>query len=99
MNILSKAWLAAAFTLLSGADAAAQITVRVRPARPRVVAVRPVAPSPRHVWIEEEWVPAGATYQWRGGYWAEPPRARAVWVPGHWASRRRGWVWVPGHWR
>ena len=31
-----------------------QIVVRVRPVAPVVVA-RPVAPSPRHVWVAEEW--------------------------------------------
>ncbi|OJW82578.1 MAG: hypothetical protein BGO69_05670 [Bacteroidetes bacterium 46-16] len=78
----------------------AQVYVRVRPPRPHVtVSVRPAAPSPRHVWIEEDWSPAGREYRWHGGYWAEPPRPRAVWVPGHWRHARRGWVWRPGHWR
>jgi len=26
------------------------------------------------------------------------PFPKAVWVPGHWKHRRRGWVWVPGYW-
>ncbi len=99
MKALVGGLLALSFLSLAAADAQAQIIVRVRPARPKVVVARPVAPSPRHVWVEEEWAPAGAGYQWRGGYWAAPPRERAIWVPGHWTGRRRGYTWVPGHWR
>jgi len=36
---------------------------------------------------------------WHGGYWAEPPRAEAQWVPGHWRQAPDGWVWVPGQWK
>ena len=39
--------------------AQAQIVVKIRPAAP-VVRVRPVSPSPGHVWI-------GGNYVWRGG--------------------------------
>lgn len=60
--------------------------------------VRPPRPSPRHVWIGGEWTPNGATYAWKSGYWAEPPRGGAQWISGHWRRRRGGWVWVPGHW-
>jgi hypothetical protein len=79
----------------------AQIVVRARLGRPvnRVVVRRPPPPSPRHVWVEEDWRPNGRTYAWRGGYWAAPPRPRAVWVPGHWDHRRNGYVWIGGYWR
>lgn len=78
----------------------AQITVRVRPPRPNVVVTnRPPAPSPRHVWVDEDWRVRGRNYQWHGGYWKRAPRAHAQWVPGHWSHRRGGEVWIPGHWR
>lgn len=78
----------------------AQVIVRARLGRPAAVVVkRPPAPSPRHVWVEEDWTPSGNTYVWHGGYWAAPPRPRAVWVPGHWVTRPRGYFWKPGHWR
>ncbi len=77
---------------------AQEIVVRARLHRP-VIAERPPAPSPRHVWIDEEWAPSGGTYVFKGGYWAEPPRRHARWVPGHWNHFPRGWVWRPGHWR
>ncbi len=93
--------LSIAFVLLfASADTFAQILVRVRPARPRTVVVRrPPAPSPRAVWVEEDWAPSGNRYVWHGSYWAAPPRPRAVFISGHWRYNRRGSVWVPGHWR
>jgi len=75
----------------------AQIVVNVRPVMPHYVRVE--APSPRHVWIGEEWEPRGGTYVFVGGHWAMPPYPRAVWIGGHWDRRPRGEVWVPGHWR
>lgn len=84
---------------LSTYDSQAQIIVRVRPPRPRVVAPRPPMPGPGRVWVEEDWRPRGRTYEWHGGYWTAPPRAGARWIPGHWARRRGGEVWIGGHWR
>lgn len=76
----------------------AQIIIKVRPAVPRVVRI--AAPSPRHVWIDEDWAWRNNNYVYTGGYWAVPPSGYAVWIPGHWKeTRRRGWVWKPGHWQ
>ncbi|MDX1937742.1 MAG: YXWGXW repeat-containing protein [Flavihumibacter sp.] len=77
--------------------AEAQLVVRVRPHAP-ALKVRPIAPSPRHIWIDGSWAVRGGVYVWSDGYWATP-RHGHVWVNGHWKHRRGGWVWVPGHWR
>src|SRR4051812_19256811 len=77
----------------------AQVEVRVR-ARPHMPHYeRVAAPSPRHVWIDEDWEPNGKTYVFHGGRWAEPPSTGGTWVAGHWRQRHGGWVWIPGHWR
>jgi len=75
----------------------AQLIVNIRPARP--VYVRPAPPSPRHVWVDEEWREDHGHYAFAGGHWVVAPRPGAMWVPGHWVRRPRGWVWRPGHWR
>lgn len=95
---LSMIFFMAVLVLGSARGAYAQIIVKIRPAAP--VIVRPVAPSARHIWIENEWAERGGRYEAVPGYWAEPRRG-FVWVPGHWKAHRRrgGWVWVPGHWR
>ena len=98
MNIL-KGVLAATVISFSALASYGQIVVRVRPPRPTVVVARPVAPSPRYVWVEEDWVGAGDHYRWNGGHWMAPPRPRAVWVPGFWRHSRRGEIWVTGYWR
>jgi WXXGXW repeat (2 copies) len=77
--------------------ASSQIVVRVRPAHP-VLRPRPIAPTPRHIWIDGGWVYRGNTYVWTDGYWVMP-RPNMIWMPGSWGHRRGGWVWIPGHWR
>lgn len=98
-NLCKAGILACIFSLACMAADAQGIYVRIRPSRPAVVAHRPPAPSRAHVWVNEEWVPQGGKYAWKGGYWAAPPRARAVYVQGHWQRTRRGNVWISGRWR
>src|SRR5450432_3382226 len=87
----------AILVIAAGSSAKAQIYVNVRPVAP--VIVRTEAPSPRHVWIGEEWEVRNGAYVHTGGHWAEPPHPGWVWIPGHWAHTERGHVWRPGHWR
>ncbi len=72
--ILSLIVLAVSFT------ASAQVYVTVRPPVPRIV--RPPAPSPAHVWIDEEWAGNGGAYAYAGGRWVIPPHPGWVWIPG-----------------
>jgi len=99
-KLLSGVFVIAFLTIGIGFSAAAQeIYVKIRPTPP--VVVRTVAPSPHHVWIEEEWKPNGhGGYIYAGGYWAAPPRPGAIWVPGHWKRHpEHGEYWVAGHWK
>jgi len=93
-NVFVAMLVALCCTALS---AQAQIYVNVRPVMPHYVRVE--APSPRHVWIDEEWEPRGGSYVFVGGHWAMPPRPGLFWVPGHWRETPRGHMWVAGHWR
>ena len=52
--------------------AEAQFVVRIRPVAP-VIRVRPVCPSPRHAWVNGEYVWRGDQYVYTEGYWAMPP--------------------------
>jgi hypothetical protein len=79
--------------------ASAQLVVKIRPSY-TVVRERPAPPSPRHVWVEDEWVWHADHYDHVDGYWAEPGPGYHEWVAGHWrGTERHGWRWVPGHWR
>ena len=87
--------LAAALVVGFSFASSAQIVVRVRPAAP--VIVRPVAPSPRHVWVEGNWRARHGHYEYSQGYWSAPRRGRHY-IPGYWAPRRHGYVWIEGRW-
>ena len=98
MQNIKKILFVIALALTTGAfNSNAQIVVGIRPVVPHYERI--VAPSPRHIWIDEEWEPRGGSYVFVGGHWALPPHPGGVWVPGHWVQRPRGWVWKPGHWR
>jgi hypothetical protein len=94
---LLKIAVLAAIVLAGSFSASAQIYVTVRPPVP--VVVRPVAPSPAHIWIDEEWEERGGRYAYVGGHWAAPPHPGWIWIPGHWKREPRGEWWVKGHWR
>jgi hypothetical protein len=88
------------FTILFAASfsASAQVYVKIRPSIP--VIVRPQQPSPRHVWIDEEWEPNGDNYRYAGGHWAAPPHPGLRWKGGHWRRHNEdGEQWVRGGWR
>jgi hypothetical protein len=86
-----------AVSLFAASKNYAQIVVRARLSAHAHI-VRPVRPSPRHVWVSEEWVPSGGTYIHRAGYWALPPHRGAIWIAGHWRRHHRGWIWISGYW-
>lgn len=85
-----------AFTILLFVSCAPSV-VAVRPGP--VTVVRPLRPSPMHVWVSGSYVWRGGRYRYVDGYWALPRRHRQTYVEGYWKPVRRGYVWVPGYWR
>lgn len=96
-KMLSRVTILLFFATVISFNVSAQVYVTVRPSAP--VIVRPVRPSPAHVWIEEEWNGRAGRYEYAGGRWVLPPHPGWVWVPGHWRRTRLGWQWFSGHWR
>ncbi|RFM29760.1 YXWGXW repeat-containing protein [Deminuibacter soli] len=94
IKLFSVALLLTAFAVNGNAQ---RVFVSVRPAAP--VIVHPAQPSPRHIWIEGEYVWRGNNYIYQPGYWTVPPPRYRVWHPGYWRQTRGGWYWVPGSWR
>jgi hypothetical protein len=74
---------------------AVRVTVAPPPLR---VEVRPVAPSPAHVWIGGHWVWRGSRHVWIAGDWARPPRSGYVWVEPRWVPQAGQWVFYEGYW-
>jgi hypothetical protein len=81
----------------AASPASAQRYVNVRPNWMQVE--RPVAPSPAHVWIDEDWEYRSGHYVAIGNHWAMPPHHEWIWVKGRWDHSHKGWQWMPGHWR
>ena len=88
----------ACFLLAAPSVSAQRFYIRVKPTR-QVVTLRPSAPRPHYIWIEDEWVwdTRSRQYVVVEGHWAEP-KPHKVWIPGHWRDSRRGSYWIEGHW-
>lgn len=97
MKTISRMLLILVIVLCASVYGYGQVFVERLPDPPRYE--RTQAPSPRHVWIDQDWQTRDGKYEFSGGRWAEPPLPGEKWIPGHWKEKRRGWVWIPGHWR
>jgi WXXGXW repeat (2 copies) len=98
MKKFLMAALVASMLIPAASFAQVGVVVRVHPPAP---IVEHYGPPPHRGWVwaggYHRW--DGARYVWVPGQWMRPPRPHAVWVQGHWRSRRGGWVFVEGHWR
>ena len=76
-----------------------QVVIKVRPAKPNVVVMKPQKPGTRHIWIDGHWKwnKKRKEYVWIKGYWTQPKKGQK-WIPGHWVKVPGGHKWVPGHW-
>ncbi|MCH8904121.1 MAG: YXWGXW repeat-containing protein [Bacteroidetes bacterium] len=96
-----KIFLIGLFAIMfSVINAEAQIVVKVKPLRPRVVIVKPVHHPHGKVWIDGHWrwERRHHKYIWISGHWTKKHHGKK-WVPGHWSHVRGGHKWVPGHWK
>jgi len=98
MKNITKFLFVLAIAIGCGAySSSAQVYVSIRPPVPHYVRVQ--APSPRHVWVGDEWQPQGGAYVAVQGHWAEPPQPGMVWGAGHWNHGSHGHSWSEGHWQ
>jgi|ERR1700752_2843584 len=82
----------------AGLTAQAQIYVKIRPPVPVVVVTE--RPSPRHVWIGEEWDENNGGYIYSGSRWDTPRRDGDDWHQGHWNHHKEhGDHWEHGGWK
>jgi hypothetical protein len=71
------------------------VTVAPPPVRAEV---RPVAPSPNHIWIPGHWAWRNGAHVWYGGHYAMPPSAGYHWVQARWVNQGGRWTFFEGHW-
>ena len=92
-------YIAAIIIILFMAETSpAQIIVKVKPARPKIVIAKPAKTKKGHVWIAGHWTVKNKKYIWAKGHWRKVKRNHS-WIAGHWKKVRGGWVWMPGHWK
>ena len=85
-----------AISLFVIADSKAQIYVKKIPVAPKYK--QPKKLTENHVWVTDEWLPAGKKYHYMKGHWEIRPTDKAVWIDGYWRKEAKGYVRVPGHW-
>ena len=62
--------------------------------------IRPLQPSPLHIWIDGGWLfnRQSHMYVQKVGYWEKPVQGRSY-VSGHWQKTQHGSYWVSGRWQ
>ena len=86
-----------AFNLGTVDTAEAQVVVKVRPARPKVIVKKPARARKGHVWVNGHWKANGRNYVWVKGHWVQKRRGYRY-TPGRWVTVRGGHKWKPGVW-
>lgn len=85
------------FALVSSTQA--QVVVKVEPARPATVIVKPAKGRKGYVWVDGHWRYSKRMnrYVWVDASWIRVKRGHSY-VAGHWAAAPGGYKWIPGHW-
>ena len=99
-NVIAVFIMSVLMIFAATSESAAQV-VRVRPAKPAKVLVKPNKPRRGYVWVDghHRWNPQQRKYNWVKGRWVKA-RPGHVWVPGRWVVvKGKGHKWVPGTWR
>ena len=73
-------------------------SVRYGPPAPRYGMIGR-APGAGYVWTDGYWDYRANNWNWVGGRWQRPPRARAVWVAPIWRQDGARWRFHRGYWR
>src|ERR1039458_1468874 len=88
-RMLKKLLIGSAFGLiLSAGTLCAGVVIKIGPTAD-IVATRPAAPSPNHVWIGGYHNYVNGAYVWVPDRWDVPPRPHARWVAHRWVHRDR----------
>ncbi|MCK4664476.1 MAG: YXWGXW repeat-containing protein [Bacteroidales bacterium] len=99
MNNLIKISIVVFFILFIFSNSDAQIVVKVKPVRPKVVVVKPARPGQNFIWVDGYWKTGpNNNYVWVKSHWKKNRKGHN-WIPGHWKKVRSGWKWIPGHWK
>ncbi len=78
----------------------AQVAVKIRPVKPKVLVIKPSKAKRGHTWRSGHWKwhKKQNKYVWTKARWMKNKKGRK-WVSGHWNKKGTGNKWIPGHWK
>ena len=78
----------------------AQVVVKAKPRKAKILVLKTKRPSTNHIWIDGQWKwnKKSNRYVWVNGKWSKPKHGY-VWVAGSWKNLSNGFVWKEGYWR
>jgi hypothetical protein len=78
----------------------AQVIIKVKPNRPKVIIVKPSEVRHGHTWVDGHWRfdKPQQKYVWVKGHWKKVKHGHH-WAAGHWNTTTAGHIWVEGHWK
>ena len=78
----------------------AQVVVKIKPAKPKVLVVKPATHKQGHAWREGHWKwhKKNNKYKWVKAGWVKENKGH-YWAGGHWVKNAQGHSWVAGHWK
>jgi hypothetical protein len=99
-RIINVNLLIAIITCGSFINGNAQIVVKVKPNKPKVLVVKPATHKHGHVWRggHWNWNKKNNKYKWVKACWVKENHGHN-WSAGHWVKNRNGHSWVAGTWK
>lgn len=101
MKMITKiAFLGALILVTAPLSGKAQVAVKVKPAKPKVLVVKPAKHKPGHYWSvgHWKWHKKQNKYTWIKARWVKENKGHN-WVAGHWTKGPNGHTWVKGRWK
>lgn len=99
-NMKIKTSLFVFILMLSNLNTGAQIVVKVKPIKPKILVPKPAKLKHGHVWRTGHWNwnKSKNKYVWRKACWVKENHGHH-WIGGHWIKNAHGHTWVKGGWK
>lgn len=99
-RILKASLLIAVIVCMSFVSGNAQVVVKIKPNKPKLLVIKPNKHKDGHAWRAGHWKwhKKNNKYTWVKAHWAKQNKGHH-WTVGRWVKNSNGHSWVPGHWK
>ncbi|MFT6746066.1 MAG: hypothetical protein ACJAZ2_000404 [Glaciecola sp.] len=99
-KILKTSLLTLVIVCASFVTGSAQVVVKIKPAKPKVLVIKPAKLKHGHIWRTGHWKwnKKDHKYVWTKAHWVKENNGHH-WVGGHWVKNSHGHAWTAGHWK